>query len=340
MQRGFSLMNKVYGHPGSDPHLAALLEQAYAAGSDIDRVRYRAAERERNREFRSVGGLVAQLISAGAPEGKVALAQAGSDARVSVLGDDLRRFAPPDAASVERLREKHRALQARAAEGPEETAPCIVYSRFSEKVQDIRHSALRVEVERTRSFGGLLEMSEFLDRQDQNQFFVVRGPNRDEGAGFHSAVMRKEQLAKLMEELQLSQIWDGLSLTPCTPVIVDHITIEGLKDMWATIARVGGLELLDRCPDLCRPDQLFKEGQHLLNAVVDKTPKGEIMRGFASEAPDLESLIGPAVSAAQARVNGPANDGARETRLSALLDLVTVGDPFRRPEPERDAPAV
>ena len=333
-------MTKVYGHPGSDPHLAALLEKAYAAGSDIDRDRYRAAERERNREFRSVGGLAAQLIRAGAPEGKVALAQSGPEARVSVLDDEMRRFAPPDAASVERLREKHRALQARAAEGPEETAPCIVYSRFSEKVQDIRHSALRVEVDRTRSFGGLLEMSEFLDQQDQNRIFVLRIPGQEAGAGFVSLVMRRDQIAKTIEDLQLYQVRDGLSLTPCTPVTVDHVLIEDRQAMWADIARFGGPELIDRCPDLYRPDQLFKEGQHLLNAVVEKTPKGEIMRGFASEAPDLESLIGPAVNAALSRVNRPESDGTRDRRVSALLDRVTVDEPFRRPEPERGAPAL
>jgi hypothetical protein len=333
-------MDKVYGHPGSDPQLAALLEQAYAAGSDIDRDRYHDAARGRSRESRAGSDLVAQLIRAGAPEGKVALAQAGSEARISVLNDDLQRFAPPDTASVERLREKHRALQARVAEDPEETAPCIVYSRFSENVQDIRHSALRVEVDRTRSFGGLLEMSEFLDQQDKNRVFVLRIPDQEAGAGFFSLVMRRDQVAKTIEDLQLYQVRDGLSLTPCTPVTVDHVLIEDRQAMWADIARFGGPELLDRCPDLYRPDRLFKEGQHLLNAVVEKTPKGEILRGFASEAPDLESLIGPAVNAALDRVNGPEKDGARDPGVGDLLDRVTVDEPFRRPEIERDAPAV
>ena len=34
-----------------------------------------------------------------------------------------------------------------------------------------------------------------------------------------------------------------------------------------------------------------------MNAMFEKTSKGEIMRGFAGEAPDLESLVCPAVSA-------------------------------------------
>lgn len=104
--------------------------------------------------------------------------------------------------------------------------------------------------------------------------------------------------------------------------------------MWADIVRVGGSELLDRCPDLYRPDRGFAEGRHLLNAVVEKTPKGEVMRGFVGEAPDLESLIGPAVNAALSRVNGPDSDGDRDRGAGSLLDRVTVKEPFSGSEKE------
>lgn len=33
-----------------------------------------------------------------------------------------------------------------------------------------------------------------------------------------------------------------------------------------------------------------------MNAMFEKTPKSEIMRGFAGEAPDLERLVGPALT--------------------------------------------
>ena len=48
-----------------------------------------------------------------------------------------------------------------------------------------------------------------------------------------------------------------------------------------------------------------------MNAMFEKTPKSEIMRGFVGEAPDLERLVGPAVSAALSRRDGAEMDEAR-----------------------------
>lgn len=333
-------MQKIFGHPGSDSAIAAVLERAHQSGSDIENRRYEQSQKDRQLLLDRGTAAVEELTTSGAPDEKLELARSSLERQLAAQDEAVAKFAPPDAAEMAALRGKHLSLQAAAGSAPPaETSPCLVVGRQADNGSgEISYSGLRIEVDQARQLSDREEIIEYLRQHGDDREMVVRLPAQGEGQDRAHLVETDHLLTEFLvptEGETPDTIKTAITFMPCRPVIIDAAGILNMRDIWDQVIKNGEPEHIERCPDIYapRPDMFHRSVRHLLDARISETERGTVAGRFTAEYPDLEALIGVRVDA----VLNAAGPEAQKTG-SGPVDLanVVVTSPFGSPQPRDD----